>query len=168
MRSKTAMFDTLRARWLRFYGNVKGSVAVEGAVAMLFLVLFMLPVIDIGQYVAVRVELRQALRAGAQYAIKYPNATTQIEAAIIAAAPSLSLTIADVVFGAQVCECISGGAGVTTPCEGEAGYVTCSGGIEPGIYMPVTVTTIFNPQFISIESFTANMTVAESMEFRVG
>lgn len=147
-------------RWL--VEQRSGAVAVEAALGILVMMAILLPLIDFGRYIGVRIELKQALRAGGQYALIDRDDTTSIAATIIGATGLTSAMTINI--GAITCECFDG---TTAVCPGESGYATCTGDIAPGGYLPISASVTFNPYFVNVAGFTTNMTVSEKLVLRV-
>ena len=144
----------------RFFKDLDGTVAIEGAVAIAA-ILLLLPMIDFGQYIGVRTEMKQALRAGGQYALQDYTDTSGIQTAVQNATNLKSMTVT---VGTLACECLDGTAAV---CVGESGYAVCTGNVAPGAYLPVSASVTFDPLIANLPWFSANMTVQEELVMRV-
>ena len=97
-----------------FRHNQCGSLSVEMALFGGMLSLFIIPVVDLGMVLSRSLKLDGALRAGVQYALKYPTDTAGIQGAVTGAS-GLSNVSASV---STFCEC----NGAALSCNG-----TCAG-----------------------------------------
>ena len=122
----------------------RGVAAAEFAVIASVLLTLLLGVYDIGNAVQQRMQLEQAVRAGAQYALSWPDQTTGIAGAITAALPAGWAATVNVV--SPVCYCwSSGGGGATaTPCQD-----TCSAGSTKRSYVTLSATNNSTPFLLS-------------------
>lgn len=144
-----------------------GAAAVESAMAILVMMAILLPLIDFGRYISMRIELKQALRAGGHYAmIDIDNTIAVSNSGTISTVvtDATNLDNITVTVGAITCECFDG---ATSFCPGNASYVTCTGSIAPGGFLPLTASATFDPLFTDVGGFTENMTVTESMDLRI-
>ncbi len=159
---------SIRQRWKagmqRFLKDNAGSIALEGAVSMIVLIVMILPMIDLAEYIRVRVELRQALRAGGQHALRHSEFGdfADIAAAVTNATTLSPLTI--VVGPDKKCECLDASV-IDCPEVDEDSL--CDDDTKPGEYLKIKATYVFDPSFISIHGYTANLPVDETMNFRV-
>ena len=144
-----------------------GAAAVESALAILIMMAMVLPLIDFGRYINMRIELKQALRAGGHYAmidIDNTIATTNSTAITSVITSATNLSGITVSVGTITCECHDGNS---NDCPGAVSYTTCSGSIAPGGFLPITASATFDPLFVDVGGFTENMTVTESMDLRI-
>ncbi|MGN7199268.1 TadE/TadG family type IV pilus assembly protein [Arthrobacter sp. SAFR-044] len=82
----------------------KGAVAVEMAIVLPLLLLILLGIIEFGRAYNVQVSLTQAAREGARYAaIHHADPGLNVQAAALAAAPSLSGLTVNVTDNASSC-----------------------------------------------------------------
>lgn len=125
-----------------------GVAAAEFAVIATVMLTVLLGVFDLGNAVQERMQLEQALRAGAQYALSWPDRTTgsteSIQAAITAALPA-RWTGAVVTVGALQCYCWSSGGGEAL---GDC-YTTCPAGTTKRSYVTLTATNSATPFLLS-------------------
>ncbi len=154
----------------RLLADNRGSIAVEGAFVVIALMALMMPLVDFSRYVSTQVELKQALRAGGQYALYDSKATASgddgaIEQTIIAAT-NVTITAADITIDDLSCECTDGTAAI---CVGESNYVGCGTGglIAPAHFMTITASVTFDPFFPHLPWFSENMTLSEKLTMRV-
>ena len=98
-----------------FRADRRGSTAVEFALIMPVLLLFLGGVVDFGRAFYYRTELDQALRSGMQYTLKAPTDTAGI-ASVIQQSTALPITAK---IPVTFCECYDG---TTVSCSGG----TCS------------------------------------------
>lgn len=90
----------------RFILDRRGSTAVEFALIMPVLLLFLEGVVDFGRAFYYQTELSQALRSGMQYTMKAPTDTNGIKA-VIAQSSRLPIVVAAPV---TFCQCYDGSA----------------------------------------------------------
>ena len=88
-----------------------GSVAVSTALIAPVLILMMCGVVDLGRATYDATSLTSAVRAGAQYALRFPNDKTGIKQAVKSASTLSGIVVADPV---QFCECPGGTASSCT------------------------------------------------------
>src|ERR1700733_2314211 len=101
----------------------RGSNIVEMAVLMTLLLLMVLGVIDFGRLLYIKIEVVNAVRAGALYGAQGPSTatdTTGITFAINNESADLSSAISGIVAGPPVCQCVGGG-NVTCGTSGGCG-----------------------------------------------
>jgi hypothetical protein len=97
----------------------RGSNIVEMAILMTVLLLLVLGVIDLGRAIFIKVEVANAIRAGALYGAQGPTTaadTAGITTAIRNEAPDIGASITNISIGPAYCQCVGGG------------NVTCGGG----------------------------------------
>ena len=164
----THMMEQLVARLAilsrRSAGDRRGVAAVEFAVIAPVLMLLTAGVIDFSLYIGTRIELEQALRAGAQYALKdYTDATTII-AAVTGATDLSPVTVTYDPATNSYCECPDGTANA---CPGNNAYTACASGDRPGLFVTITGSTTFDPMFTDLPGLSSNMTVTQDLTLRV-
>lgn len=142
-------------------GDRSGVAAVEFAIVVPILLTLTMGVIDFGMYIGTRIELEQALRAGGQFALKDPSDTTTITNAIQGATDLASVTVT---IGGLSCECTGG---VSASCKGTATYALCLDSSAPATYMTLSGSTIYDPIFLDLTAFSANMTVQQDLTMRI-
>ncbi len=131
--------------------------------------LFIMPVlIDFGRYIYVQVELKQALRAGGQYALYDHTASANdggIEQAVMNAT-GLSLAAGDITVDALSCECADGTA---TVCTDVGGYTGCgTDGVNvPSHFLTIRANATFSPLWPIVPWFQETMTINEGLTMRV-
>ncbi|MGA3399360.1 MAG: TadE/TadG family type IV pilus assembly protein [Acetobacteraceae bacterium] len=124
--------------------NRRGIAATEFALIAPVMLTLLLGVYDVGNAIQERLQLEQAVRAGAQYALSWPDQTSGISAAISAALPP-SWTSPTVTVSAPACWCWSSGGGATsTPCS-----ATCAEGSTKRSYVTLTATNNATPFLFS-------------------
>ncbi len=155
----------IRGRWGTHFktvlGDRSGVAAVEFAIIVPVLLALTMGVIDFGMYIGTRIELEQALRAGGQYALKDPTDTTTITNAIQGATDLASVSVT---IGGLSCECTGG---VSAVCKGESNYSVCADDSAPATYMTLSGSTIYDPIFVDLATFSANMTVQQDLTMRI-
>jgi Flp pilus assembly protein TadG len=138
-KSRTAFSPLISA-----FRDRRGVSAVEFAILAPVLVALPVPIVDIGLGLYTQMELQNAAQAGAQYALLHPSAfpsPAQIQAAAVAAVPSLTLTASS----SQACGCPgTGPAGAPAVTFGSCG-TACSTGQPPGTFITVTAQTTYVP-----------------------
>lgn len=123
----------------------RGAVAVELALLAPVLAFMLVGAIDFGNYIYQRMQLKNASRAGAQYAIQsssdpFDNAAID---AVVRAASNIDAG-ASVTSGA-FCGCVDGSESAPDSlgvCSG-----TCAGGEFPALFVRVTVSDTFSTLF---------------------
>ena len=107
----------------RMIGDRRGSMAVEFALVVPVLLLFVGGIVDFGRAFYYQTELSQALRSGMQYALKAPTDSAGI-AAVIGQSTSLPISVAAPV---TFCQCYDGTnvscSGTCTVLGGMRNYV---------------------------------------------
>jgi pilus assembly protein CpaE len=127
-----------------FRNDRSGVAAAEFALIASFILTLMLGVYDVGNAIQQRLQLEQAVRAGAQYALSWPDQTSGISAAISAALPA-GWTNATVSAGSPVCYCWSSGGGATaSPCGN-----VCAAGSTKRSYVTLSATNNSAPFLLS-------------------
>ena len=135
-------------RWLGCLSALRrdedGVSAIEFALATPFLLLLILPLLDLGQAVSEQIRLNLAVQAGAQYAsLNLWGSTSATDiAAIVNNATTLSLTN---VSATEYCGCPNAGAAPTlyaypaAPASCDTSYPSCAGDSSPaGVYVQVS------------------------------
>ncbi|MEO5375828.1 MAG: pilus assembly protein [Alphaproteobacteria bacterium] len=113
----------------------EGVSAVEFALFTPIILLAVLGTLDFGQAIYNTAEIKNAVRAGAQYAYGNSSDTAGIEAAIRAAVvPNLDPSTVTVTTS-QSCSCSDGTA---VSCSS-----TCTGGKTPRLYVTINATTTY-------------------------
>ena len=129
-----------------FREATRGALTVELALLAPVLAALLVGAIDFGSYIHQKMQLQNASRAGAQFAIQRDgNASDSagIENAVRAASDLDAGTGA--VVSATFCGCADGSESVVKATEGCDG--TCSGGEFPALSIRVTVSNTFAPLF---------------------
>jgi hypothetical protein len=151
--------------WRRLLADRQGAIAVEGAFAITILLVMLLPLIDFGGYIGLRLELKQALRAGGQFALHDYTATSSIENVIQTATNTTSTVTVTFDPSSSYCLCQNG---TTVPCPGDSGYAICASEVmPPGRYLSFSATSTYDPYFPFLPGFASNMTVKEELTMRV-
>ena len=110
-----------------------GTAAIEFALAMPFLLVLVLGVVELGYSTYQAMRVADAAEAGAVYASKYGFDAAGIEAAVTGATGPAATITSPAPF--QFCGC-PGSAGVTTvDCS-----TTCTDGSTPGVYIQVNAS----------------------------
>jgi Flp pilus assembly protein TadG len=151
----------------RIKAKQRGTSLVEFSVILTFILipLFLLAV-DFGRGYFISIEVSNAARAGAQYALSIPNATTtNIQTAATNDAPELTGMTAVAVTG---CMC-SDSSSQQAPCG--ATPPSCTGSIRLINYVQVdttyTYTPLFNPHVV-FSSLPSTMTIHGHALFPTG
>lgn len=138
-----------------------GAAAVEFALFSPLLVLLVLATIEFAMYIGARIEVEQALRAGAQYALLDHADAAAIRAAVQNATDLAGITVS---VGSLSCECPDGSS---TPCRGEANYSACAGGIAPAGFIAIAGAATYDPLFADLSWFPFNPDISETLTMRV-
>jgi len=158
----------IRKRLARLVGRTtrdrRGVAAVEFALFAPVLLVLTAGVIDFSLYVGTRIELEQALRAGAQYALKDFKDSTTISAAVTPATDLSSVSVSYDPATDSYCECPDG---TTNACPGNASYSACSTGERPGLFVTLSGSTTFDPMFADLPGLSSNMSVTQQVTMRV-
>ena len=164
----TRIVPRLRARLAtasrRSAGDRRGVAAVQFAVIAPVLLLLTVGVIDFSLYIGTRIELEQALRAGAQYALKDYTNTATIIAAVTGATDLSPVTVTYDPAANSYCECSDG---IANACPGNDAYTMCSNGDRPGRFVTITGSTTFDPMFTDLPGLSSNMTVTRDVTLRI-
>lgn len=156
---RTTLFRLTR----RFARNEEGAIAMEGAIVMSIMAILLLVMVDIGFFISTKVELEQALRAGAQKAL-VSTSVTDITAAV-QAATSLDVTVAAKsgdTTTTLACYCDDGSS---TDCENVSGG--CTTASSPQGFAEFTASANFSPLFINAGFFSGDMVITEYASIRV-
>jgi Flp pilus assembly protein TadG len=157
-----------RQRLARFLGRTardrQGVAAVEFALIAPVLLVMLAGVIDFSLYIGTRIELEQALRAGAQYALKDFTDSTTISAAVTGATNLSSVTVSYDPATDSYCECPDG---TSNACPGNASYSACSTGERPGLFVTLVGSATYDPMFTDLPGLSSNMTVTQQVTMRV-
>lgn len=131
--------------WTAFRESRGGSMTIELALLAPIMAFMLVGAIDFGGYIFGKMQLQNASRAGAQYAIQAAgniDDTAAITAAVQAASDlEASTTITTEAF----CGCADGGESApdgTFGCDGD-----CAGGEFPALSIRVTVVNTFTTLF---------------------
>ncbi len=122
--------------------NRRGVAAAEFAMIASVMLTLLLGVYDVGNAIQERLQLEQAVRAGAEYALSWPNQTSGIETAITNALPWTTPTVS---VSALVCECVDSGGGSSPSVCGQA----CGAGTTHRSYLTLTATNSSTPFLLS-------------------
>ncbi len=145
-------------------GDRRGVAAVEFAFIAPVLLLLTAGVIDFPLYIGTRIELEQALRAGAQYALKDFTDTATITAAVTGATDLSPVSVTYNPATDSYCECPDGTANA---CPGSTTYTACAGGQRPGLYVTLSGATTFDPMFPDLLGLSSNMNVVQQLTLRI-
>jgi Flp pilus assembly protein TadG len=124
----------MRGHLSRLVGCRRATAALEFGIIVPMLLLLLSATVDIGGAMLQTIRIENAARAGAQFAMSFPDDTAGISAATTAALGGGAATIAV----AQLCACPGGGA-TPVDCNG-----TPCAGAAAGVYRTVTVTTTYD------------------------
>jgi Flp pilus assembly protein TadG len=118
-----------------------GTSVVEFAVAAPVLLGLLVPAADLGVAFAQRIQVQQAVQAGAQYASFHPwntNSPSDITNAVKAASTLSGISVSPSPY--QACGCPNGSAIASATCGG-----TCSNGQTAGYYVVVNAQLPYTP-----------------------
>ncbi len=131
--------------WVAFRKSRRGNMTVELALLAPVMALMLVGAIDFGSFIFGKMQLQNASRAGAQYAIQAAgnvNDTASITAAVQAATDlDAGTSIKPVAF----CGCADGSE--STPDSNLGCTGSCAGGEFPALSIRVTVANTFTPLF---------------------
>ncbi len=132
--------------WRKLRASERGNLSDEHALPTLFLLPMLTGLLHYGGLLHQTMQLRQAARAGVEYAMTYPSDTTGITQAVTTSSAMSSTGV--VVAVNQFCECPNG---TSVVCTG-----TCAPGEKLLAFVGVTVTQPPNPivQFFPLASDT--------------
>jgi hypothetical protein len=134
-----------------FFRCKSGSVAVSTALIAPVLILMMCGVVDLGRATYDATSLTSAVRAGAQYALLFPNDTNGIKLAVEKAS---TLSSVSVEFKPPFCECPNGTSSLcsTSSCGAEPlrRFVEFSATVPFSKIMPSSA--IVAPSFLSAKA----------------
>lgn len=139
--------NSIRAFWRKLRASERGNLSVELALSTLFLLPMLTGLLHYGGVIHQTMQLRQAARAGVEYAMTYPSDTTGIQQAVTTSSAMNSTGI--VVTVNQFCECPDGSSVSCTA-------TTCASGAKIDGFLRVTVTQPPQPivKFFPISSET--------------
>jgi Flp pilus assembly protein TadG len=154
--------DGMRNRrdFSRLFADDKGTAAIEFGMVGTMLALLALGLMDFGMGYWESIQVGNAARSGAQYAIFNGWNQSGITTAVTGATSlgSISATPAP----AQSCGCPSAGSGITTATCGS----NCTGGGTAGTYVTVNAQASYTPIF-PISGFTSAVTLTASTMVRI-
>jgi Flp pilus assembly protein TadG len=154
-------------RWGRF--AARGVAAVEFAITLPILLLFMGGVTDFGIIYYRQAGLSAAVAAGAQYANLTDQLSPPVTAANIqtvltaAAAQSLgsNITVIATASNPATCYCITGSSPSSTVTSTACGS-TCTSGGTAGKYVQLTLSTNYAPMFPLLSQITGTQTLSKT------
>lgn len=111
---------------------------LETAIALPFLLMLALGVVELGQAFYLSIEMQGAAQAGALYGTQYPTDTADMQTTALENAPDVSGATATATYG---CECPDG----TNSSASCASTPSCSSNVD--YYVNVTVTATYTPAF---------------------
>jgi Flp pilus assembly protein TadG len=118
----------------------RGIAAAEFALIAPVMLTMLFGVYDLGNAIQQRLQLEQAVRAGGQFALSWPDQTGGIAGAIKAALPA-TWADATIAVGAPVCYCKSSTNGTTaSPCTD-----TCAAGTTKQTFVTMTASNNASP-----------------------
>jgi Flp pilus assembly protein TadG len=118
----------------------QGASAVEFALLTPVLVGLLIPTVDIGMGLYTKMQVQNAVQAGAQYAAARGFDSTGIQNAVTSATGLSSITALPV--PAQSCGCVSGTSITSASCS-----TTCPDGSTAGVYVTVNAQSGYRPLF---------------------
>jgi Flp pilus assembly protein TadG len=136
----------------------RGAAALEFGIIAPVLILLLAGLVDLGGAMQQAIRLENAARAGAQYAMSFPQDTAGIRTATTAA---LGGTTATVQVQPPFCACPGGSSVTPVACTG-----TPCDGAPAGIYVQVTVTRAY-AAIIGIGGFVIPSTLSGQAVARV-
>jgi Flp pilus assembly protein TadG len=139
------------ARALR--SNRTGVAAAEFALIAPVMVALLLGVYDIGNAIQQRLQLEQAVRAGAQYALSWPDELTSSESGVVNSIPAavsaaLPSSWTNATVNASYCHS-SGDGTQPTPVQTPSCPATCGPASTTETYVTICATNPSTPFYIS-------------------
>jgi Flp pilus assembly protein TadG len=127
--------------WRRLLGSGKGASTIEFALVVTFLSPLAVGVLDFGMGMWDQMQVGNAARAGAQYAIANGWNQAAIQTAVTSATNLSSITATPA--PTETCGCPNASTGVTTATCGSA----CAGGGTTGTYIVVNARASYSTIF---------------------
>lgn len=149
----------MRRHLSRLGGCRRAAAALEFGIIAPLLLLLLSATVDIGGAMHQTIRIENAARAGAQFAMSFPDDTTGISTVTTAAFGGATADIT-VDVGPLICAC-PGGSVVAVSCNG-----TPCGGAAAGVYRTVTVTTPYEA-IVGIGAFLVPNTLTGEAVVRV-
>ncbi len=128
---------TMRS-WLKL--SARGASAVEFALILPVLLIFVLGIIDFGMAIFKKMELQSAVRSGAQFALSNATNTTSITTAVVEATNS-GISSSDVTL---TCQCLDSSTESLTSTT--CGSTSCSSGEY--VMMTISAASTYTPLII--------------------
>lgn len=150
----------MRRHLSRLVGCRRATAALEFGIIAPLLLLLLSATVDIGGAMHQTIRIENAARAGAQFAMSFPDDTTGISNVTTAAFGGAPADIT-VDVGPLICAC-PGGSVVAVSCTG----TPCGGGAAAGVYRTVTVTTPY-AAIVGIGAFVVPNTLTGEAVVRV-
>jgi Flp pilus assembly protein TadG len=149
---------------MKFISN-KGQALVEFALLLPFLVLLLLPTIDLGRIFYFAMAVTQAARAGAEYGFHNQTDAAGMTAAAVATGADVGLTTSEVTTADRYWRCPSD-ATTTKHTNFPIPAASCGGGIAALVYVRIVVTKDFSLLY-SYPWVADPLTITRSAEMRV-
>jgi Flp pilus assembly protein TadG len=143
----------------------KGQALVEFSLLLPFLVLLLLPTVDLGRIFYFSIAVTQAARAGAQYGFQNSTDFSGMTAAAVAAGSDVGLTASNVSTADRYWRCPSDPT-TTKNTDFPIPSGSCGAGSQPLIYVRVITTKDFSPLY-SYPWISDTVTITRAAEMRV-
>lgn len=125
---QSSLNNTMKYMFRRFIEDENGGPAIEFAMVASLIAICLPAMIDMATLINEKMKISGGMRAGEQYALKYPTDSTGIAQAIASASNLSSSSIT--VTTSEFCEC----SGVSNICSS-----SCSYGVQLAKYLTITV-----------------------------
>ena len=143
----------------------KGQALVEFALLLPFLILLLLPTVDLGRIFYFAMAVTQAARAGAEYGIRQSTDFAGMTAAAVAAGADVGLTASDVTIADRYWRCPSDPT-TTKNTNFPIPSGSCGSSSQPLIYVRVVATKNFSLLY-SYPWLSSTVTITRAAEVRV-
>lgn len=133
------MTETIR-RLRRLVAAVDGTAAVEFALVAPILMGMLVPLADLSMAFATRIQVQQAVQAGAQYAVIHPWTSNSPTAIANAVTSATTLSVSATPAPSQSCGCPANSTITSATCGS-----TCNDGTTAGYYVTVSAQYTYTP-----------------------
>ena len=159
-RARMGSVTTRSRRTGQFRTDESGAAAVEFGLAATMLCFLMVGLMDFGMGYWERIQVGNAARAGAQYAMSYGWDQTNISTAVTNATSLTSISASPA--PTQACGCPSVSSGIVAATCG----ASCAGGGLAGTYVTVNATATYSP-LLSYPGIASTFTLTASNTLRI-
>ena len=134
-----------KSPWIAFRASRGGNVSVELALLMPIMAFMLVAAIDFGSYIYSKMQLQNASRAGAQYAIQTDEQFVDTAAILVAIQAATDLEASTTIASELFCGCADGVEFAVDAVEGCTS--DCDGGEFPALTIRVTLANTFSTLF---------------------